>query len=158
MCRRALKKLRAGQVDATFLAMAGLKRLGLEHEVSSIIGVDDMLPAVGQGAVGIEVRQSDLKNLSFISQFSCNKTYVCVSCERGVLRALGGSCHTPVGVYAMYENGEVHLRVQVAALDGSKIWGDEVKKQISSVEEAIALGEAVGEKLRVEVPPEVLVA
>lgn len=151
-----IEKVKAGQVDATFLACAGLKRLGLEAEITSVIEIDDILPAVGQGAVGIEMREADFGNLSFVSQFSCLNTIVCVSCERGVLRALGGSCHTPVGVYATYEDGVIDLRVELCSLDGKTIWSDDARKSVSSIEEATMLGEEVGARLKLAVPTSVL--
>lgn len=151
-----LDKLRAGQVDATFLACAGLNRLGMSDEVTSAIEVDEMLPAVGQGAVGIEVRASDLNELSFIDQFCCLKTYLCVGCERGVLRALGGSCHTPVGVHAVLNDGSLYLRVQVVSLDGSQSWSDEDTAVCKDVNDAVTLGERVGVRLKEKVPAEVL--
>ncbi len=105
-----LRKLKAGQVDATFLAIAGLERLGLEHEASSILPVDEMLPPVGQGAIGLQLREGDLNRLSWLSQISCNKTYICVEAERAVIQSLGGGCHTPVGVYATINPAQPSLR------------------------------------------------
>ncbi len=151
-----IDKLRAGQVDATFLACAGLNRLGLSDEITSIIDIDDMLPAAAQGAVGIEIRESDMDKLAFISQFSCSKTYICVSAERAVLRALGGSCHTPVGVYAVLDGDEMRLRVKVISLDGSQIWSKDKRRQILSHEQAVNFGEEVGNSLKSIVPAEVL--
>ncbi len=151
-----IDKMRNSQVDATFLACAGLNRLGLSHEVTSIIDVEDMLPAVGQGAVGIEIRECDMDKLSFINQISCPETYICVSAERSVLRALGGSCHTPVGVYAMLNGSEIYLRVKIISLDGKYVWADEFCKDISGVDEAVELGEKLGKYLKSIVPAEVL--
>lgn len=151
-----LDKLKAGQVDATFLACAGLNRLGLAHEITSIIECDDMLPSVGQGAVGIEMREGDIEKLSFISQFSCGDTYVCVSCERSVLRALGGSCHTPVGVYAKCEGAEMHLRVKVVSLDGKDVWAKDVRAKITSQDDAVTFGTNIGQQLKSFVPKGVL--
>lgn len=151
-----IDKLKSGQVDATFLACAGLNRLGLAEEITSIIDCDDMLPSVGQGAVGIEMRQEDVKRLSFISQLSCAETYVCVVCERAVLHALGGSCHTPVGVYATLDGDEMHLRVKVVSLDGKDIWAEDVRANIASQDEAVAFGSKIGEQLRGLIPEGVL--
>ena len=151
-----IDKLKSGQIDATFLACAGLNRLGLAEEITSIIDCDDMLPSVGQGAVGIEMRQEDVKRLSFISQLSCDETYVCVVCERAVLHALGGSCHTPVGVYATLDGDGMYLRVKVVSLDGKDIWAEDVRANISSQDEAVAFGSKIGERLRALVPKEVL--
>ncbi len=151
-----IDKLRAGQVDATFLACAGLNRLGLSSEITSIIDIDDMLPAAAQGAVGMEIRESDMNKLSFISQFSCYKTYICISAERAVLRALGGSCHMPVGVYAVLDGDEMRLRVKVVSLDGSQIWSEDVRAKVISPDEATKFGDQVGKCLKSIVPAEVL--
>ncbi len=151
-----IKKLRDNQVDATFLALAGLKRLGLECEIASIVDVEDMLPAVGQGAVGIEIRAEDMNKLAFFSQFSCQKTMICVSCERAVLRALEGSCHTPVGVYAILENNELYLRVKVVAPDGAQIWSEEERQKVSGVDDAEKMGDAVGRRLKPGIPEGIL--
>ncbi len=151
-----IDKLRAGQVDATFLACAGLNRLGLSHEITSIIEIEDMLPAAAQGAVGIEIRSKDMDRLSFLSQLSCAKTYKCVSAERGVLRALGGSCHTPVGVYAELDGDDMRLRVQVISLDGKDVWAEDESLKIYSYEDASVFGKTVGMRLKSIVPEGVL--
>ncbi|MGH1455925.1 MAG: hydroxymethylbilane synthase [Alphaproteobacteria bacterium] len=151
-----IDKVRSGQVDATFLACAGLNRLGLAHEVASIIEVDDMLPAVGQGAIGIEMRLIDEQVISFIDQFKCLETYRCVECERGVLRSLGGSCHTSVGVLATLDDTQMRLRVQVVAPDGSDMWAVDESREIVSDRAAIDFGEQVGSNLKTRVPNEVL--
>ncbi|PCJ98203.1 MAG: hydroxymethylbilane synthase [Zetaproteobacteria bacterium] len=151
-----IDKLKAGQVDATFLACAGLNRLGLSHEITSIIECDDMLPSVGQGAIGIEMRDVDMERLSFIGQFSCENTFICVECERSVLRALGGSCHTPIGVSATYDGGEIHLRVKIISVDGKDVWVEDVRTEIGSYADAVQFGSNVGERLKDVVPKEVL--
>ncbi len=151
-----IDKMKDGQVDGTFLACAGLNRLGLSDEISSILSVDEMLPSVGQGAVGIEIRQSDFQKMSFIDQYSCFNTVVCVECERGVLRALGGTCHTPVGVYATWNKGEIYLRVQVVSPNGEAMWGEDVRAEINTVKDAVAFGEEIGRVLKPKIPDGIL--
>ncbi len=151
-----ISKLRKGQVDATFLAIAGLFRLGLMEEVSSIVDIDDMLPSVAQGAVGIEIRKDDSKKLSFIDQLSCLDTVLCVECERAVLRELNGSCHTPVGVLAQLDSGDIHIRACVISSDGKDKWYHEGRAKVSIVDEAIALGSRVGSRLRQMVPTNII--
>lgn len=153
-----IAKLRAGQVDATLLASAGMRRLGLEHEGMSKLDTEMMLPAVGQGAIGIEIRESDRKKLSFISQISCLKTYLCTVCERAVLRALGGSCLTPVGTYAIFngDTSEMLLRTRVLSPDGQESWARNACGDVTTEAEAEALGEAVGLYLRDVVPRDII--
>lgn len=151
-----IEKLRAGQVDATFLAVAGLERLGMVDEIASVIESDDMLPSVGQGAIGIEMRAIDVDNLSFIGQISCSKTIICVECERAVLRALSGSCHTPVGVLATLSDGLLDLRVAVVDPDGSQKWEEHVKGNVTDMQDGIHLGREVGERLKAVVPSYIL--
>ncbi len=151
-----IDKMRSGQVDATFLACAGLNRLGLSHEITDIVDVEDMLPAVGQGAVGIEIRAQDGGLLTLIDQFNCVETYRCVECERGVLRALGGSCHTSVGVLATLDGAQMRLRVQVVKPDGSEVWSADEVSKITTDQEAVDFGERVGAALKLIVPGEVL--
>jgi len=151
-----IEKLRAGQVDATFLAVAGLERLGMVDEIASIIESADMLPSVGQGAIGIEMRKSDMNKLSFIVQISCSETYACVGCERAVLRALSGSCHTPVGVLATLNEGFLDLSVAVVDPDGSQKWEEYVTVKVTDIQDAITLGREVGERLKSVVPAHVL--
>src|SRR5215468_8925660 len=91
-----LRKLDAGEVDATLLALAGLKRLGLADQATSIIGVDEFLPAVGQGAVGIETRDDDKRVRDILARVDHADTSTAVACERSFLEALDGSCKTPI--------------------------------------------------------------
>ena len=151
-----IEKLRAGQVDATFLAVAGLERLGVTKEIASIIESADMLPSVGQGAIGIEMRKGDVGDLSFISQISCSKTYICVECERAVLRALSGSCHTPVGVLATLNEGVLELSVAVVSPDGSQKWEERVEAEVTDIQDAVKLGHETGVRLKSVVPAHVL--
>ena len=151
-----IKKLRAGHVDATFLAAAGLERLGLLHEVQLIVDTDYMLPSVGQGAIGMEIREADHKIMSFIDQFSCSKTYICVESERAVLRVLNGSCHTPVGVLAEVENDILSLTACVVSQDGKKKWSEAEKKKVGGLKDALSVGEAIGKRLKERVPEDIL--
>lgn len=152
-----INKMRSGQVDATFLACAGLNRLGMSGEITSIIEVDEMLPAVGQGAVGVEVRQADFNLISLIGQFKCEKTYRCVEAERGVLRTLGGSCSTSVGIVSYLDGETLRLRVQVVAPDGSEVWERDETREVQTDQEAIDFGEELGQQLKMLVPSELIV-
>jgi hydroxymethylbilane synthase len=147
-----LDKLHAGQVDATLLAAAGLKRLGLLTEAQNTIAVTDMIPAVGQGAVGIELRKADMQKLSIIGQFSCEKTVLCVNIERAVLRALGGSCHTPVGVHAAMDGEDVFLMAQLLSPDGQHEISINRRIPISDVGNGDDFGAEAGRYLRARAP------
>ena len=151
-----VQKIRSGQVDASFLAWAGLKRLGLTDEAAGVIAPEVMLPAAAQGAVGIEILSDRREDLSVFDQISCTHTVSCVLCERSVLQEINGSCHTPVGVYATLENGEMHVRACVLMPDGSARFEEEGSARVSSIEEAVALGRQVGQVLKPRIPEGVL--
>ncbi|MCB1782937.1 MAG: hydroxymethylbilane synthase [Alphaproteobacteria bacterium] len=151
-----IDKMRTGQVDATFLACAGLNRLGLAHEISSVLAPEEMMPASGQGAVGIEVRAGDERVSSYISQISDFDTVICVTAERAVLATLDGSCHTPVGAYARLEGGEMWLRAQVVSPDGRQSFYEEGRRAVGDVAEAALFGDEIGCKLKQVVPQDIL--
>jgi hydroxymethylbilane synthase len=153
-----IEKLRTGQVDATILALAGLKRLGLAHEAAAILAPEDMLPAGGQGIVGIEIRQDDDRTRALLAPLHDAQAGLCAAAERGALAALGGSCHTPVGSYATYEGGQLHLRLNLADPDGSRFFAESVSEKIDNVRDAVLLGTVAGETLRRVAPPELLAA
>jgi hydroxymethylbilane synthase len=116
-----LRKVDAGEVDAIVLARAGLVRLGLEARATEVLSTDVILPAVGQGALGIECREGDAETLALLSHLQDREAATCVAAERGVLVALGGDCKTPMGAHAERLGGELRLRAFVAELDGSQI-------------------------------------
>jgi len=123
-----LKKLESGIVDATLLAYAGLKRLGLEHVVTNLIDTDDMLPAVAQGAIGIEIKSDDNKARHAIAPLNDEKTEVCVAAERAFLRVLDGSCQTPIAGYAQInQTGSIIFRGMILKPDGSQSFSTERK-------------------------------
>lgn len=115
-----LQKLEKGEAAATFLALAGLKRLGLEDRATLIIPTDEMLPAPGQGALCVQARADDQEALALAANIDCPKTRICVAVERAFLGALDGSCRTPIAALATIEDSEVYFRSEVLALDGGK--------------------------------------
>ena len=151
-----IEKIKNGQVDATFLACAGLNRLGLADQARSIVSLDDMLPSVGQGAIGVEIRESDLERFGFMQSMSSEVTFLCVSCERAVLNALGGSCHTPVGVLAQIKDDQLHLHVKIISSDGCDVWSHEESVRIGSLKEIVDYGCRVGMHLKSSVPSHIL--
>jgi len=137
-----LAKLEAGEVDATLLAAAGLERLGQGH-IGVPIPVDVMLPAPGQGAIGIECRSDDHETLSKLTRVSDHQTSVAVKAERAYARALGGSCHSPVGAFAEIRDGQVHLRAEILSEDGKARLADEARFKIGDDKAAEALARAM---------------
>ncbi|MEO7256497.1 MAG: hydroxymethylbilane synthase, partial [Sphingomicrobium sp.] len=115
-----LKKVEAGEVDATLLASAGLKRLGLIG-VGVPIPVEILLPAPGQGALGLECRTDDNMTQSVLTTVNNQITFWAVSAERAFTRALNGSCSSPVAALALLDDGELHIRAQLFSEDGSEM-------------------------------------
>ena len=113
-----LRKLAAGEVDATLLALAGLRRLGIDH-AGVVLGPEQMLPAVGQGAIGIECRADDRASLALLAAIDHAASSACVRAERALLGALDGSCHTPIAGYAEISEGRMRLRALIARPEGS---------------------------------------
>jgi hydroxymethylbilane synthase len=140
-----LDKLAAGAVDATLLALAGVKRLGLEDRVTAIIPPEAMLPAVAQGAIGVEIRRDDARAALYLAAIDDAATAQRVTAERAVLAALGGSCRTPAAALAELDGGALHLRAMILRPDGSeKIF---VARR-GAAEDAAALGRDAGDELR----------
>ena len=121
-----LAKVDAGEVDATLLAAAGLDRLG-RHETGAPIPVDVMLPAPGQGAIGIECRADDNDSHAQLARVDNHLSAMAVRAERAFALALGGSCHSPVGALAEIHAGKVHLRAELLSEDGKERIADEAR-------------------------------
>ena len=111
-----LKKVDSGEVDATLLASAGLKRL--EIDAGTSIPTEVMLPAPGQAVIGMECRTNDTRTQSVLSTVSNGITFNCVMAERAFTRALGGTCHSPVAAFCAFEDGDLRLRAQLFSEDG----------------------------------------
>ncbi|MHB1707341.1 MAG: hydroxymethylbilane synthase, partial [Acidithiobacillus sp.] len=117
-----LGKLDAGRYDAVILAAAGLKRLGLAERISAFLAAEDSLPAVGQGAIGVEIRQDDGAARAIIAALNDPETSLCVHAERAMNQTLGGDCRLPVAALAQCRtDGSLHLRGLVATADGRRI-------------------------------------
>ena len=148
-----LKKLKAGIVDATFLAVAGLKRLGLEDVITCKLTADEMLPSAGQGAIGIEVRIEDEDVKSTLIDLNCQNTATCVTAERAFIDILDGSCRTPIAAYAYFDdNKKMHIRGLIAEENGSDIWSEDSIQEINNIEDAIKLGRLLAESIKMRVP------
>lgn len=114
-----LRKLREGEFDAIVLALAGLRRLGRESEVTEVFEPMTMLPAAGQGALGITIRDGDARAEGRLFPLADVATAAAVAAERAALHGLGAGCHAPVGALGRVEDGRVRLAVRVLAADGS---------------------------------------
>jgi hydroxymethylbilane synthase len=120
-----IRKLNEGVVDATLLAYAGLRRLDLTENITTILDEVEMLPAVAQGAIGIACRTGDEKMLGYLAGLNHEDTRIAVAAEREFLRALDGSCRTPIAGYCRKEDGEMKFDGLVAKPDGSVIYKTE---------------------------------
>ena len=140
-----LRKLDAGEADATLLAVAGLKRLGLLAAATAILDPDAFIPAVGQGAIGIETRADDAKTRALVALIDDADTATALAAERAFLAVLDGSCRTPIGGHATVGGGSVHFRGIIVKPDGSEAF--EVWREGRSAA-AIELGADAGRELR----------
>ena len=136
-----LAKVEAGEVDATLLAAAGLDRLG--RRVGSPVPIDVMLPAPGQGAIGIECRAEAQDTLAKLGRIDVHMTAAAVRAERAFARALGGTCHSPVGALAEVHQGQVHLRAEILSEDGKDQVADEARFKVGDDDAPAALARAM---------------
>ncbi|GAB5370171.1 hypothetical protein AAMO2058_001469500 [Amorphochlora amoebiformis] len=139
-----LKKLADGVVDATMLAYAGLKRMSMEEHATQIIEMDDMLPAISQGAIGIQCRTSDDASLEYLAALNHEETKTCVDCERAFLAALDGNCRTPIAGQAKIVDGKLHFRGLISRPDGTDLF--EVVRE-GAPQDAVTIGKEAGEYL-----------
>jgi hydroxymethylbilane synthase len=140
-----LRKLDGGEVDATLLAVAGLKRLGLLSAATAILDPDEFVPAVGQGAIGLETRADDSRTRALVAAIDDPDTGAALTAERAFLAVLDGSCRTPIGGHAKIEHGELRFRGIVIKPDGSEAF--ETLRQGPRAA-ADALGADAGHELR----------
>jgi hydroxymethylbilane synthase len=140
-----LRKLDDGVVDATLLAIAGLKRMNMDGCATSILDWDEMLPAVAQGAIGIQCRSDDERSLKYIAALNHPDTHTCVTCERAFLEALDGNCKTPIAGQARIVDGKIKFRGLIAMPDGSIKYETEVE---GAIEDAHEIGMKAGLELK----------
>lgn len=146
-----LDKLAAGEVDATLLAVAGLKRLGRADAIGAVLEPDELLPAVAQGAVGIERRNDDAQTTALLTPLNDGPTALRVAAERAMLAALDGTCRTPIGGLATLDGDRLTLDGLLVFADGS---GLQRLRQTGDSADALAIGTAVGAELRRRAGPE----
>ena len=147
-----LNKVAAGEVDATLLALAGLKRLGLADKATSVLSTDDFLPAVGQGAIGITTRKSDDKTKALLAPILDEETGQALTAERAFLKVLDGSCRTPIGGYATVEAETLHFKGIVLKPDGSLFYETAV---IGPAVDAESIGAQAGHDLLTRIPVDI---
>ncbi|WZZ37947.1 hypothetical protein YC2023_034206 [Brassica napus] len=142
-----LSKLQGGKVHATLLALAGLKRLSMTENVASVLSLDEMLPAVAQGAIGIACRTEDDKMASYLASLNHEETRLAVACERAFLETLDGSCRTPIAGYAAKdEEGNCYFRGLVASPDGTRVL-ETSRKGPYVFEDMVKMGKDAGQEL-----------
>jgi hydroxymethylbilane synthase len=140
-----LKKLGEGRADATLLALAGLERLGLAAHATAIFSTDEMLPAAGQGAIGVTCRTDDQATRARLNALNDLAAATAVACERAFLARLDGSCKTPIAGYAEIDNGRLRFRGLILAPDGSRWFETELT---GSADRAEGLGTEAANALR----------
>jgi hydroxymethylbilane synthase len=142
-----LRKLAEGEVDATLLAVAGLNRLGLAERIDTRLDPADMLPAVAQGAIGLETRAEDGRTRDLLAAIDDPDSALCVGAERACLEVLDGSCRTPIGVLAELDGAarSLRLRALIAEPDGTRLWRAERRGDAGDAE---ALARDAGAELR----------
>lgn len=143
-----LRKCDSGEVDAVVLARAGLNRLGLSARATESIAPELMLPAVGQGALGIEQRADDREISELLAPFSHPDTKILVTAERGVMLAINGNCTTPVAAFGVRQGDSMQLRAFLAEPDGSRPRSAETRVPFpDSADAAASIGRALGAEL-----------
>ncbi len=148
-----LRKLDEGQYEAIILAVAGLLRLGLEQRIRDELAPEMFLPAIGQGAIGIECRVADERTRALVQPLNHHATEVCVVAERALNAGLGGSCHTPIAGYAELRGEQLHLHGRVGTPDGARLLQAEVA---GHAQNAVVLGAVLAKRLRAQGADEIL--
>jgi hydroxymethylbilane synthase len=146
-----LKKLEEGVAEATFLAKAGLNRLGMSDTARSAIAPEDMLPAIAQGTIGIERRENDDRAGEMLAVLHDAETGQRLAAERAFLAALDGSCETPIAGLATLEGGQLRLRGEVLRPDGSEVIRDD---RTCAVSDGAELGRAMAKDMLAQAGPD----
>ena len=144
-----LRKLEAGEVDATLLALAGLKRLGLADKATALLDAQEFLPAVGQGAITIETRIDDARTRALLAEIDHADTSIALACERAFLAVLDGSCRTPIAGYAVLDGDTLSFRGMILRPGGSEA---HETSRTGNRGDAVALGADAGAELKRRAP------
>lgn len=152
-----LRKLEEGQADATFLALAGLNRLGMADVARSVIDLDEMLPAVAQGAVGVSIRDGDAEAAALLAPLNCAETALRVAAERAYLKRLDGNCRTPLaGLAELEPGGALRFRGEILKPDGSERFAAERTAPAPDAAAAEAIGDGIAQALLETAGPDFL--
>src|ERR1700722_4136475 len=139
-----LKKLDSGEYDAVVLAVAGLKRLGLENQITEYFLETDFIPSPGQGALAVVIKKSNITVFSYLQKINDSSTIQEITAERTFSKICGGGCSTPIGAYAISQNKMLTLYGMIGSLDGTHVIKDSIKGNLSEPE---VLGKKLAEKL-----------
>ena len=139
-----LKKLESEGLDGIILAAAGLIRLGWEEKISEIISPETLLPAMGQGTVGIEARKNDVDNQILLADMDDENTHLALEAERAIVTRLEGGCNVPIGAFATIRDQEITVKGLIASLDGKTMYQKQIKGNKLN---AISIGRELGESL-----------
>ena len=149
-----IQKMLDGNYDGLVMAAAGVKRLGLEKHITEFFDLDTMLTAPGQGAIAIEIRDSDDELKELLSKLNHDETNMCVSAERSFLKTLGGGCHVPFAAFASIKNEKMKINAFVGSLDGELT----IKDCISgNKENYLRLGEEIAQRILVSGGEEIII-
>jgi hydroxymethylbilane synthase len=140
-----LRKIADGEASATLLALAGLRRLGLEQHATAIFSVEEFLPAVGQGAICIETREKDERTRALLDAIDDPETAIALTMERAFLTVLDGSCRTPIAGHATLSGGAIRFRGMILRPDGSEA---HETARYGAIGDAFRMGRDAGEELR----------
>jgi hydroxymethylbilane synthase len=142
-----LRKLEEGVAAATFLAVAGLNRLGLSKHIRAIMPMEQMLPAVSQGAIGIEIKHSNKKARTLVEAIHHKASGIAIQCERAFLATLEGSCRTPIAGHAVTDGTSISFRGQALTLDGAESFEHATS---GTFKDAVAMGIEAGERIKMQ--------
>lgn len=148
-----IRKLQEGKFDAIVVAAAGIKRLGYKNLFSKFIPAQIMLPAVGQGALGLQIRSRDKIMEGIAKKINDPKAFLCVKCERAFLKEIGGGCRLPLGALAQIKNNRIYLDAAIISIDGKRMVRISRHALLDKVKE---LGKSVAEKMLVKGGGEIL--
>lgn len=142
-----LKKISEDELDATVMAVAGLIRLGKENIINHSFSVQEIIPSVGQGALALQIRNTDDHIAKMCKKINDENTEIAVSCERTFLQELGASCHTPVGVFAEIVNNKINLKTAIVDFNGAEIFEFTISGK-ANIKTAIEIGKKAGKETK----------